>query len=194
MYPFLNYIMLTVVLRALREGNINYCEAMGFTHDEMNLIGKLSVPELISIGLLSTSFVDISVRHDILRQFLILSRNESRRHEQLNRAVRLGGSIALMNRYFGISSKEVCARRRLLGIAVPNGRTPTPDEETDAEIWNQWKKYQVENIDSPEALDAMMQVTENLSSCTDSPSLTVVWNCIMHYEREAAVRRIRRAR
>ncbi|KWZ96200.1 hypothetical protein HMPREF0208_01754 [Citrobacter koseri] len=99
-----------------------------------------------------------------------------------------------MNRYFGISSKEVCARRRLLGIAVPNGRTPTPDEETDAEIWNQWKKYQVENIDSPEALDAMMQVTENLSSCTDSPSLTVVWNCIMHYEREAAVRRIRRAR
>lgn len=28
------------------------------------------------------------------------------------------------------------------------------------------KKYRVENIDSPEALDAMMLVTENLSSCT----------------------------
>lgn len=77
-----------------------------------------------------------------------------------------GGSIALMNRYFGVGSRETCARRRLLGVSVPNGRTPIPDEETDAAIWHQWQKYRVENIDSPEALDAMMQVTENLSSCT----------------------------
>lgn len=47
MYPFLNYIMLTVVLRALREGNINYCEAMGFTHDEMNLIENYQYPNLL---------------------------------------------------------------------------------------------------------------------------------------------------
>lgn len=71
-----------------------------------------------------------------------------------------------MNRYFGVGSRETCARRRLLGVSVPNGRTPIPDEETDAAIWHQWQKYRVENIDSPEALDAMMQVTENLSSCT----------------------------
>ncbi|WP_253230636.1 DUF2857 domain-containing protein, partial [Klebsiella pneumoniae] len=105
----------------------------------------------------------------------------------------LGGSIALMNRYFGVGSRETCARRRLLGVSVPNGRTPIPDEETDAAIWHQWQKYRVENIDSPEALDAMMQVTENLSSCT-APSLTVVWNCITHCERKNTVRRIQRAR
>ncbi len=47
MLPSLNHIILTVALQALREGNIHHCETMGFTYDEMNLLGCLSINEAL---------------------------------------------------------------------------------------------------------------------------------------------------
>ncbi|MBZ3656070.1 DUF2857 domain-containing protein [Salmonella enterica subsp. enterica serovar Senftenberg] len=147
MLPSLNHIILTVALQALREGNIHHCETMGFTYDEMNLLGCLSINDLIT-----------SVRH-LYRLSILLSAMMSckitgiiPRGKQASgtteQSCQAGGSIALMNRYFGVGSRETCARRRLLGVSVPNRRTPIPDEETDAAIWHQWQKYRVENIDS----------------------------------------------
>jgi hypothetical protein len=60
----------------------------------------------------------------------------------------------------------------LLGVSVPYGRTPEPDEETDAAIWLQWQQCRVENLESPDALAAMMQVTETLLPKVEGLSLT----------------------
>lgn len=189
MIPSLNYAVLTDALHALKEGDIRHCEALGFTFDEMNALNQLSLDELFILSRASAQFMAVSVRHDALRQLLALSRQEVQRQQQVNRAIRLGGSITLLNRYFGLTSNEICMRRRLLGIAIPQGRTPIPDEQTDAEIWRQWQKRRVKNLESPEALTAMMQVTEALSAPTAGPSLTSVWNRITLCEREASDRR-----
>ncbi len=189
MIPSLNYAVLTDALHALKEGDIRHCEALGFTFDEMNALNQLSLDELFILSRASAQFMAVSVRHDALRQLLALSRQEVQRQQQINRAIRLGGSITLLNRYFGLTSNEICVRRRLLGIAIPQGRTPIPDEQTDAEIWRQWQKRRVANLESPEALTAMMQVTEALSAPTAGPSLTSVWNRITLCEREASDRR-----
>ncbi|MFC3395108.1 DUF2857 domain-containing protein [Brenneria rubrifaciens] len=189
MIPSLNYAILTDALHALKEGDIRHCEALGFTFDEMNALNQLSLDELFILSRASAQFMAVSVRHDALRQLLALSRQEVQRQQQINRAIRLGGSITLLNRYFGLTSNEICVRRRLLGIAIPQGRTPIPDEQTDAEIWRQWQKRRVANLESPEALTAMMQVTEALSAPTAGPSLTSVWNRITLCEREASDRR-----
>lgn len=186
MIPSLNYAVLTDALHALKDGNIRHCEALGFTFDEMNALNQLSLDELFILSRASAQFMAVSVRHDALRQLLALSRQEVQRQQQINRAIRLGGSIALLNRYFGLTSNEICVRRRLLGVAIPQGRTPIPDEQTDAEIWRQWQKRRVDNLESPEALTAMMQVTEALSAPTAGPSLTSVWNRITLCEREAS--------
>ncbi|MCG8710448.1 DUF2857 domain-containing protein [Brenneria sp. 4F2] len=186
MIPSLNYAVLTDALHALKDGNIRHCEALGFTFDEMNALNQLSLDELFILSRASAQFMTVSVRHDALRQLLALSRQEVQRQQQINRAIQLGGSIALLNRYFGLTSNEICVRRRLLSVAIPQGRTPIPDEQTDAEIWRQWQKRRVENLESPEALTAMMQVTEALSVPTAGPSLTSVWNRISLCEREAS--------
>ncbi|RLM08927.1 hypothetical protein BIY27_16490 [Gibbsiella quercinecans] len=186
MIPSLNYAVLTDALHALKDGNIRHCEALGFTFDEMNALNQLSLDELFILSRASAQFMAVSVRHDALRQLLALSRQEVQRQQQINRAIRLGGSIALLNRYFGLTSNEICVRRRLLGVAIPQGRTPIPDEQTDAEIWRQWQKRRVDNLESPEALTAMMQVTEALSAPKTGPSLTSVWNRITLCEREAS--------
>ncbi|WP_405078063.1 DUF2857 domain-containing protein [Pectobacterium versatile] len=128
MFPSLNYVVLTNTLVALKEGNFRYCETLGFTFDELNTLNQLSLDELFIVSRASAQFMSITVRHDALKQILALSRKETQRQQQINRAIRLGGSIALLNHFFGLTSNEVCARRQLLGITVPYGRKPIPDD------------------------------------------------------------------
>ncbi|MBW5893289.1 DUF2857 domain-containing protein [Pectobacterium polaris] len=194
MFPSLNYAVLTNALAALKEGNFRYCETLGFTFDELNILNQLSLDELFIVSRASAQFMSITVRHDALKQILALSRQETQRQQQINRAIRLGGSIALLNHFFGLTSNEVCTRRRLLGVTIPYGRTPIPDEAIDAEIWLSWKKKRSENLDTPDALEAMMQVTESLSSREKGLSLTAVWNRITLCEKEALNRRTSHAR
>ncbi|UVD98967.1 DUF2857 domain-containing protein [Pectobacterium parvum] len=194
MFPSLNYAVLTNALAALKEGNFRYCETLGFTFDELNALNQLSLDELFIVSRASAQFMSITVRHDALKQILALSRKETQRQQQINRAIRLGGSIALLNHFFGLTSNEVCTRRRLLGVTIPYGRTPIPNEAIDAEIWLSWQKKRSENLDTPDALEAMMQVTESLSSREKGPSLTAVWNRITLCEKEALNRRTSHAR
>lgn len=194
MIPSLNYAVLTNILHALKEGNFRYCEKLGFTFNELNALNQLSLDELFIVSQASTQFMAITVRHDVLQHLLMLSRQEAKYQQQINRAIRLGGSIALLNHFFGLTSNDVCTRRRLLGVTIPYGRTPIPDEVVDAEIWQLWQKNRPENIETPNALEAMMQVTEALSSREKGPSLTAVWNRITLCEKEALNRRTSHAR
>lgn len=189
MIPSLNYAVLTDALNALREGDIRHCESLGFTFDEMNALNLLSLDEMFMVSRAAAPFVSVSIRHDVLLHLLTLARQEHKRQKQINRAIRLGGSIALINQYFGLTSNEICLRRRLLGVSVPYGRTPEPDEETDAAIWQRWQQCRVDNLESPDALAAMMQVTEKLLPDAEGLSLTTIWKRITLCEQEAANRR-----
>ncbi|MDV1566674.1 DUF2857 domain-containing protein [Raoultella planticola] len=192
--PSLNYAVLTDALHALKDGNIRYCESLGFTFDEMNALNQLSLDELFIISRESAQFLAVTVHHDALHLLLARSREEVLQQQRINHAIRLGGSIALLNKYFGLTSNEVCLRRRLLGVRVPYGRTPEPDEETDAAIWRQWQQCRVANLESADALAAMMQVTQTLLPKVEGLSLTIVWKRIALCEQEASDRRAAHAR
>lgn len=188
MIPSLNYTVLTDVLHALKEGDIRHCESLGFTFDEMNNLSQMSLDELFIVSRSPVPFVAISVRHDVLHHLMAQARLDAQYQLLINRAIRLGGSIALLNQYFGLTSNEVCLRRRLLSVSVPYGRTPEPDEATDAAIWKQWQQCRVDNLESSDALAAMMQVTESLLHGAEGLSLTTVWKRIVLCEQEAASR------
>ncbi|MCA6976335.1 DUF2857 domain-containing protein [Pectobacterium carotovorum] len=189
MIPSLNHAVLTEVLYALKEGNFRHCETLGFTFDEMNSLNQLTLDQLFIISRTSDQFMRVTVHHDAFQQILARSRQEIQRQQQMSRAIRLGASITLLSQYYGLTSNEICLRRRLLGIVVPMGRPPVPDEETDAEIWRRWQNHRVENLQSFEALEVMMQITEALSSLVESPSLNVVWSRISLCEKEKSTRR-----
>lgn len=189
MIPSLNHAVLTEVLYALKEGNFRHCETLGFTFDEMNSLNQLTLDQLFIISRTSDQFMRVTVHHDAFQQILARSRQEIQRQQQMSRAIRLGASITLLSQFYGLTSNEICLRRRLLGIVVPMGRPPVPDEETDAEIWRRWQNHRVENLQSFEALEVMMQITEALSSLVESPSLNVVWSRISLCEKEKSTRR-----
>jgi len=194
MIPSVNYSILASTLHALKQGDFLFCENLGFTPDELNALNQLSLEEFFFISRASTQFMTVTVRHDALKHILALSHNELQRQQQIDRAIKLGGSIALLTHYFGLTSNEVCLRRRLLRITSPHGRTPIPDEQTDAEIWLRWRKYGPQNIESMDALEAMMQITESFSSLKTAPSLTVIWNRITLCEKQISGRRDAHAR
>lgn len=189
MIPSLNHAVLTEALYALKEGDFRHCKTLGFTFDKMNSLNQLTLDQLFIISRASDQFISVTIHHDAFQQILALSRQEIQRQQQMNRAIRLGASITLLSQYFGLTSNEICFRRRLLGIVVPMGRPPVPDEETDAEIWRRWQKHRVENLLSFEALEVMMQITEALSALVGSLSLNVVWSRISLCEKEISTRR-----
>ncbi|HAV1239893.1 TPA: DUF2857 domain-containing protein [Salmonella enterica] len=189
MIPSLNYAVLTDALHALKEGNIRHCESLGFTYNELEAINELSMDELFILSRASASFLHVTIQHEVLRQLLAQTRQEMELQQRINRAIALGGSIELLSQFFGLSSSEISARRRFIGITISQGRTRIPDEEIDARIWREWQQRRPENLLSMGALDAMMDITEVLSDAgtpeDDLLSLTVVWNRIMQCEKEA---------
>ncbi|HGB3470285.1 TPA: DUF2857 domain-containing protein [Salmonella enterica subsp. diarizonae serovar 61:l,v:z35] len=194
MIPSLNYAVLTEALHALKEGNIRHCESLGFTYNELEAINALSMDELFILSRASASFLHVTIQHEVLRQLLAQTRQEIELQQRINRAIALGGSIDLLSQFFGLSSGEISARRRFMGITISQGRTRMPDEETDARIWREWQQRCPDNLLSMDALDAMMDITEVLSD-TGKPedgllSLTVVWNRIMQCEKETQGGRI----
>ncbi|HFS7537826.1 TPA: STY4526/YPO1902 family pathogenicity island replication protein, partial [Klebsiella quasipneumoniae] len=94
MIPSLNYAVLTNALQALNEGNIRHCEDLGFTFDEMNALSQLSPDALFTLSRAAAPFIAVSLRHDVLHQLLAHSGQEEQRRQLIDRAIRLGGSIA----------------------------------------------------------------------------------------------------
>lgn len=188
MLTSINYMTLIFVLQAVREGNIKYCNTLGLTLNEIRELNKLSLDELFFISKTSLMFIDITVNHEHLKNLLVRSRQELQHQQQINRAVRLGASHEILYKYFGLNTADVAARRRLLGITIPNGRTVIPDENTDAKIWLLWKKKHQDNTESLQALDVMMQITEELYNEGYTFSLTVIRNRIVLFEKNAQER------
>lgn len=177
MIPTINHAILSQVVQAIKAGNLRYCEALGFNHDELNKLCSLSYDELLYLTNTSSHFLKVTVNHDVLRKMLVQVQQEHKLQQIVNQAVQLGGSIALINHYFGIPTAEISARRRLMGINIRRGRSQAPDEEEEIALWKRWQEVKVDNLDSIQALEVMMQLTRERSL-----SLTVVWNLIRKWE------------
>lgn len=173
--------ILTHLLMELKSGNIRRCEALGMSIDEVRQLSQLTVDDLHYLMQSTVSVLDLSINHDNFWIIVNQARTEQKRLQRIDRALALGGSIELMQTYFGLTTSEVSARRRLNGIDTHQGRTQAPDEQADAGIWKQWKAAGLTGPDSHEALDVMMLAAEQ-----HNVSLTAVWTRVNTWCREAA--------
>ncbi|WP_250870544.1 DUF2857 domain-containing protein [Hafnia paralvei] len=184
MISSINHSILTQVLRALKDGNIRHCESLGFTHSELNQLNQLTMDELFCLSRSAAQFMSVTVQHEVLRKMLAQAKQEIFLQQRIEKAISLGGSIELLNKFFGMSSNEISARRRLMGIHIPQGRTQIPNEADDAKIWEYWQHSRPDKIYSLDALDKMIEIVEKVSSEDNPISLTVVWNRIVIWEKE----------
>ncbi|EKR2943444.1 DUF2857 domain-containing protein, partial [Salmonella enterica subsp. enterica serovar Typhi] len=108
-----------------------------------------------------------------LLRMLQQARTEQKRLQRIDRALALGGSIELMAFYFGLSSVDVAARRRIAGIDVRPGRGVTLSDEESAELWRLWQKAGITDVESADGLDVMMLAAEQMNI-----PLTAIWHAV----------------
>jgi hypothetical protein len=174
--------ILTHLLMELKSGNIRRCESLGMTIDEVRQLSQLTVDDLHYLMQSTVSVLDLSINHDYFWIIVNQARTEQKRLQRIDRALVLGGSIELMQHYFGLTTAEVSTRRRLNDIETHQGRTQAPSEDADAGIWRQWKASKLTGPDSHEALDIMMLAAEQ-----NNVSLTAVWTRVNSWCHEAEI-------
>jgi len=175
--------ILSSLLMDIKCGNIRRCESLGLSVEEIRALSGLSLDELHYIGQSKVSVLDVTFNHENFWLILNQARNEQARMLMIDRALELGGSMELMDKYFGMSPSDVSSRRRLMGIESRQGRTQSLTEEQDALLWADWKNAGLSSPDSHPALEAMMLAAE-----FHGLSLTAVWTRVCQWCREASQR------
>ena len=164
--------ILSSLLMDIKNGNIRRCESLGMSVEEIRALSQLSLDELHYLSQSHVSVLDVRLNHENFWLMLNQARIEQKRMLMIDRALELGGSMELIDKYFGLSPSEVSARRRLMGIESRQGRTQSLTEPQDA--------AGLTSPDSHQALEAMMLAAE-----LHGLSLTAVWSRVSQWCREA---------
>ncbi|MDE1486585.1 DUF2857 domain-containing protein [Xenorhabdus bovienii] len=173
-----NNLLMQMVMD-LKNGYIRRCESLGMTPTEMQMLQSLTIEDLHYLGNSPVSVLTVHIHHSNLARILHQARLEQQRTQRIDRALMLGGSIEMMRYFFGLSSLEIAARRRIAGIEVRAGRGLVLTEAENRDLWQCWQAAAIAEADSAEGLDIMMDVAER-----NDVSLTSIWNAVREWQPE----------
>ncbi len=158
-----NQAVLNLVLYEARQGNMNRCQALGFSHATIEEILKLTPDCIAKLILSPVPLGKFIVEESVFVRLINNSRNVASQGD-IERAIRLGATSAMMLECFGISHSETAHRRRVQRIDSKRGRSKELTEEERAGIWRRWQALKATNNDlRPEAcICAIMDIAEDL--------------------------------
>ena len=165
--------LLMQLVMDLKSGYLRRCEALGLSREEMQMLQGLSIEEIHYLSNSEVSVLRLDINHNNLVRMLQQARTEQKRLQRIDRALALGGSIELMAFYFGLSSVDVAARRRISGIDVRPGRGSTLSDDENSELWRLWQKAGINDVESVDGLDVMMLCAEQMNI-----PLTAIWHAV----------------
>lgn len=174
-----NGFLLDLVME-LKNGFIRRCDKMGLTGEEVAALKDMTIEDIHYISNSEVSVLSFQINHENLSRLLNQARAEQTRLQRLDRALALGGSIALLSHFFGLPSSEVATRRRIAGIKVRAGRGTVISDEESARLWSMWvKNGNAVSCDTEEGLEIMLLAAEEMNI-----PLTAVWNAIRKWEND----------
>lgn len=168
--------LLTQILMELKAGNLHRCKEMGLTEEEMQALNRLTVDDLHYLINTPVSLLSFNINHSNLSVMLKQAQQAQLRNQKINKALALGGSIVMMQYFFGLNATEVSNRRRLAGLSVRQGRGPAPSEQEELAVWLHWRALDTDNSRSADDLDLMMQIAEQ-----QAVPLSAVWALIREW-------------
>lgn len=174
--------LLTQLVLDLKSGYLRRCESLGLDTEQMQVLLSLTLEDLHYLTSSQVPVMSFQIDYEILIRIQQQARLEQKRLETIDRALLLGGSIELMQHYFGLSSAEVAARRRIAGIDVRPGRGNVLSDEENAQIWCSWQKACVKDADTADGLDVIMLTAEQMDI-----SLTAVWHAVNSWHKSKPV-------
>ncbi|MDH3001452.1 hypothetical protein A1D23_12975 [Chelonobacter oris] len=181
MHTSINQAVIGYVATQLKNGNLQCCEKLGFTENELRAINNMSINEYLYLCQSAPQFFKVDINHQLLSKLLENAKEDRQQDKIQNKALALEASIEMMQAFFGMSTSEVSGRRRLLGKTEKKGRKKHCSEEVAAKLWIRWQELRlaIGSLDSMEALDSYMLLAEEFQI-----SLATVWNQITAWENE----------
>ena len=175
-----NGFLLDLVME-LKNGFIRRCDKMGLTSEEIATLKDMTIEDIHYIINSEVSVLSFQINQDNLARLMTQAREEQTRKQRIDRAPAIGGSIKLMEHFFGLMSSDVAARRRIAGIKVRAGRGTVLSDEQSTELWEIWAANDNKTLrsESDEGLDLMLLAAEQMDI-----SLTAVWNTVLRWENE----------
>lgn len=174
--------LLTELVMEIKSGNLRRCEALGLTDNEIRLLNSLTIEDLHYLSHSPVSIITCQIHRENLRLLLTRAKEVHRQNQMIERCLKLGASIDLLNQYFGMTSLEVSARRRLAGIRGNAGRSQRLSDVQQAELWYRWKEEGMPEPDDPDCLQIMVSCAEKMDV-----SLTTVWNTVQEWHRDGVL-------
>lgn len=170
----LNLQVCQYAIDAVREGDLNMAQDLGFTVGELKAMESLTLRDLRHLARMSSHFIQLRVDHECLSRALDHIQRESAQDRHQDELIRLGASFRMMKALYGMTSLQFSARRHLLDVNGGMGRPSEPSAEAEASAWYAWNKHP----DRP--------IPERIASAAQESSLTAhqVWMLVERWERE----------
>ncbi len=124
----------------LAEGDIHAVLDLGFRLDQIARLAELTLRDLHYLSQVPTHFMDFAVDPACFDR--VLDHLERNKHQAAlqDELIRLRAPLAMMRAFFGMTSVEYAARRRLLGLTGTGiGRPCAPSEDDEACVWIAWQ-------------------------------------------------------
>ncbi|MBL1880985.1 DUF2857 domain-containing protein, partial [Klebsiella pneumoniae] len=96
--------LLTELVMEIKSGNLRRCEALGLTDNEIRLLNSLTIEDLHYLSQSPVSIITCQIHRENLRLLLTRAKEVHRQNQMIERCLRLGASIDLLNQYFGMTS------------------------------------------------------------------------------------------
>lgn len=175
----LNLQVCQYAIDAVREGDLNIAQDLGFTVEELKAMESLTLRDLRHLVRMGSHFMQLRVDHECLSRALDHIQRESAQDRLQDELIRLGASFRMMKALYGMTSLQFSARRHLLDVNGGMGRPSEPSAEAETAAWYAWGKHPDQSI--PERV---------VSTARDS-DLTAhqVWMLVERWEREGLTHR-----
>ena len=133
MTPSVNQAVLTHIVQALKEGQIRYCESLGFSPQELCELTRLTADDILFLSNSAVQFITTRIDHEMLGRMLARMEQERLFQQRLEEALSLGASgwqtfwyVPLPNIKWGLLYGVLLCNARAMGefgaVSVVSGR------------------------------------------------------------------------
>ncbi len=132
--------VLLYAVRCLAEGDQHALRGMNFGAKEIDVLSELNLADLSRAARLQAHCLEIRLDRQVFWPLMAHLRREREAEGLQKTLIEVDAPFELMQRLFGLSSREYTRLRRLFAAPSALGRPPEPDEATSHAVWAAWKQ------------------------------------------------------
>jgi hypothetical protein len=127
--------VLLYAVRCLAEGDQHALRAMSFGAKEVEALHTLDLTDLYRVHRLQAHCLSIQLDRDVFWQLIAYLRREREAAALQRTLIQADAPFEMMQRLFGLSSRDYTRLRRLFGVPPAVGRPPEPDQVLAHRVW-----------------------------------------------------------